>query len=365
MQLRKKAGSRANNSTSRGNIITSATEPLSRREAERKILEAMPNGRWEETWLPGVLLADQICRAVSDFELIAPFESLKHGKGKLRPAGYELSVGCHYSKGGTTGVLSDDLNANTITVEPFEVVVIETYERLNLPEFMIARWNVTVGNAYRGFLWVGAGQVDPGFKGFLCCPIYNLSDKPQVLKYRDSLAVIDFVMTTPPSQQSRDYIIDFAARKRIIFDDYNADSLKSALVTHASERIKKFDSEVKEFSSTIEDLRNTVFNSVGILITAIGVIVTALTLFLGDKSPSIMSEVSPPLLLSFFAFVLSFCSIVFSLTKRKSLRVVIPSLCVLACLACVYGYLRYKSPTSSKQSLPSVSNPASPLSNAK
>ena len=151
MQSRKKAGSEAGNLTSGGNIMTQSTEPISRREAERKVLKEMPNGTWGDTWLPGVLLADQICRAVTDFQLIRPFESVKHGKGKLRPAGYELSVGCHYSKGGITGVLTDDLNANSITVQPFEVVVIETYERLNVPEFMIARWNVTVDSAD----WVG------------------------------------------------------------------------------------------------------------------------------------------------------------------------------------------------------------------
>ena len=336
------------------------TEPPSRREAERKILQAMPNGNWEGGWLPGVLLADQICRAVKDFELISPFESEEHGKGKLRPAGYELSVGCHYSKGGKTGVLSDDLNANSITVQPFEVVVLETYERINLPEFMIARWNVTVGNTYRGFLWVGAGQVDPGFKGFLCCPIYNLSDKPQVLKYRDSLAVMDFVMTTPPNRRSRDFAVDFTLRKRIIFDDYNADSLKSALITHAWDRLEKFDSEGKGLRATIEDLRNTVFNSVGILIAAIGVVVTALALFVGDKSPSMVSQLSPSLLLSFSAFVLSFCAVVFSLTKSKNLRVLFASLVILACLLCAYEYAVHGGRVTGTQNQAPATNPAPP-----
>ena len=46
-----------------------------------------------------------------------------------------------------------------------------------MPRFLIGRWNIRVTVAYKGLLWVGGPQVDPGWVGHLFCPIYNLSDQ--------------------------------------------------------------------------------------------------------------------------------------------------------------------------------------------
>ncbi len=50
---------------------------------------------------------------------------------------------------------------------------------------------------YQGLLWVGALQVDPGWVGYLPCPIYNMSDDEVTVGYRTKLFTIDFVRTTP------------------------------------------------------------------------------------------------------------------------------------------------------------------------
>jgi len=49
---------------------------------------------------------------------------------------------------------------------------------------------------YKGLVWVGSLQVDPGYRGYLFCPLYNLSDKEQELTYKEPLLTIDFVRTT-------------------------------------------------------------------------------------------------------------------------------------------------------------------------
>jgi deoxycytidine triphosphate deaminase len=307
-------------------VSLEATLAVARRESERRFLKALPNGDWSKVWHPGVLLADQICRAVDDFELIHPFVATKQ---KLRPAGYELSVGDFYSVNGEMRRLSDDQNKNEIIVKPFEVVIIQTLERLNVPEFMIARWNVTVGRAYEGFLWVGAAQVDPGFKGYLCCPIYNLSDKERRLKLGEPIAVIDFVVTTPPSDQSRKFSVDFTERKRILFDDYKPDDLKSALITHAQRRLDDFNKDVTE-------LRGTVFNSIGIILAAIGALVTALALFVGKAEPETLTRLSPPLLVSFAALIVSFGALVTAIAKNRIWRYVWFSVALLVVTLSMY-----------------------------
>lgn len=308
--------------------------PQTRRERERKFLKSLPIGQWASGWQPGVLLADQICRAVVDFHLIDPFDS--RPREKLRPAGYELSVGKYYSIGGKIGELADEQGQNEIVVRPFEVVIIQTLELVNVPEFMIARWNVTVGRAYEGFLWVGAAQVDPGFKGFLCCPIYNLSDQERRLRLGEPIAVIDFVVTTPPSGKSRNYSVDFTERKRILFEDYKPNELKSALITHAQMRLDGFQNRVDDFQADISEIRSTVFNSVGILLAAIGALVTALALFVGKYLPEFVSRLSPPLLVSFAALVTSLAALIASVAKTRRLRWIWFGFAVLTVLVVMY-----------------------------
>jgi deoxycytidine triphosphate deaminase len=138
------------------------------------------------------LLSDEIKFYVEKCKLIDPFD-----EESLKPAAYELRVGYEYAMDGKIKKLSDATGENFVEIPPFQVVVIKTMERVNLPRFMIARWNIRVRKAYDGLLWVGGPQVDPGYVGYLSCPIYNLSDKAVKLELGDNIAVIDFVKTTP------------------------------------------------------------------------------------------------------------------------------------------------------------------------
>jgi deoxycytidine triphosphate deaminase len=107
--------------------------------------------------ISGVLLSDEITYYAQNRHLIVPFDL-----GKLKPAGYELTVGNEYFLSGEFHELEEK-----ITIPPFEVAVLKTGEIIRLPRFMIARWNIRVKHAYSGLLWVGGPQVDPGYVGFL------------------------------------------------------------------------------------------------------------------------------------------------------------------------------------------------------
>jgi deoxycytidine triphosphate deaminase len=161
---------------------------------------------------PGVLLSDKIKKYCGeDCRLIYPFEL-----ENLKPAGYDLRVGSHYAKGEQIFTLKEWAGFD---IEPYSVAVIETLETLNIPEFLIGRWNIRVTLAYEGLLWVGGAQVDPGFRGRLSCPIYNLSAKKVSLTYGQPLAMIDFVTTTP-FVEHKSLRFDWSKRKSLIFKEY-------------------------------------------------------------------------------------------------------------------------------------------------
>jgi deoxycytidine triphosphate deaminase len=276
-----------------------------RRAKEIECLESLPEIPFDPGRPTGVLLSDEIEHYATKYGMINPF-SLE----KLKAARYELSVGDLYSRGGKTVPLSDEAGQNEIVINPFEVAIVQTFERLNLPHFIIARWNIRVRWAYQGLLWVGAAQVDAGYKGYLDCPLYNLSNKPVTLYKGQEIAVIDFVTTTPPSKRSDTFKYRPINRARILFEDYEPDKLESALAKLAKEKIEVFEDRINE-------IQNTVSNSVGVILTAIGVLVAALALFVSRQTDAI-SNFSPSLIVAGIALIVSFLALV---SVKKSPRI--------------------------------------------
>jgi deoxycytidine triphosphate deaminase len=226
--------------------------PRSPKEIELERLRKFPSAPdepEEEDRTSGVLLSDRIERLCNKYKMIHPLN-----KEHLKPASYELSVGDLFSRSGETFPLKP---RESFAIEPFDVVLIQTLETLNLPPFLIARWNIRIKWAYRGLLWVGAPQVDPGFRGFLSCPIYNLSNKAVTLSHGEPIAAMDFVMTTPfVTGKSLHY--EWDKRTRLLFTDYEKDKLESALLTEAANKLKAMEGKTGQLENGLSQTRETV-----------------------------------------------------------------------------------------------------------
>ncbi|MBZ5511929.1 MAG: hypothetical protein LAN70_12265 [Acidobacteriia bacterium] len=226
-----------------------------KREAERQRLERLRERRPTTDDFPGtgVVLSDGIESYCKQFDLISPFN-----KTNLKPAYYKLSVGDQYAIGGDRKKLPDKDGNEELDIPPFEVAIIKTLETINMPRFLIGRWNIQVPRAYEGLLWVGGPQVDPGYVGHLFCPIYNLSDQLVRLRYRDTIAVIDFVKTTEFHEGNS--LAYKAKTELILFEDYPA--LQSALVTQVDAQIKAFQTDVGKFQAAITELQTNTSASI-------------------------------------------------------------------------------------------------------
>lgn len=205
---------------------------------------------------PGVLLSDkieQLCTASQ--RLISPFD-----RDSLRPAGYDLRVGLNYAIGKKRNTLN---LGEKLTIGPYQVAVIQTLETLNLPEFLIGRWNIRVKLAYKGLLWVGGAQVDPGFRGQLSCPIYNLSTEPVELECGERLAMIDFVTTTKFVDEAS-IPFQWWNDKKLVFPQYRTDlcsGVESRLL-EIQDRVEKEHIEVeKQLKDHSEDLHRDLVNT--------------------------------------------------------------------------------------------------------
>ena len=148
-----------------------------------------------------ILLSDQIHYYIN--ELNPPLIHNPDGKQIsereldecLDAASYKLRLGDEAHVGGEwVGVSAD----KPLVIPGHQVAVIKTHEEVNLPRFLIARWNLRVKWVYEGLLWTGGPQVDPGWQGHLYCPIYNLAERQIVIPQKERVFTMDFVLTTPP-----------------------------------------------------------------------------------------------------------------------------------------------------------------------
>ena len=233
-----------------------------------------------------MLLSDEIEYYCKNYKLLDPYEPKN-----IKAANYELRVGFNYSVSGKTSELAKI--GDVLEIPPYEVAVIEILETVNMPHFLIGRWNIRVRWAYKGLIWVGGPQIDAGYRGRISCPIWNLSNERIPIKCGEEIAVVDFVTTTPPNSKSELKTYHWDHRSRYLFQDYGADSLRSA-VTEAVDEIKLLQKEAKDYrdrtDATVAENRSKVEGALertnsrmdtttSVMFTALGVLVAAIAMF--------------------------------------------------------------------------------------
>lgn len=214
----------------------------------------------------GVLLSDKITILARDHNLVFPFD-----EENLKPAAYELTLGNEYYLNGQFNSLKGA--PDKITIKPFDVAVVKTAETICLPRFLIARWNLRVRYTYQGLLWIGASQVDPGYKGHLFCPIYNLSNKGVDLFLGDSIAQIDFVKTTHFNYFSSSHANShrYPVTTRPIIENFDVENRKSALLTELSLKIDEFDNSISLIQNRIATYITITFAVLALIISTLAV----------------------------------------------------------------------------------------------
>jgi len=236
------------------------------KEVGPEILKKDPREEVSSNWQGAVLLSDEISFYATQkgHPLIHPFEP-----ANLKPARYKLRLGEDCRVGDEQHWLSEE-NPDLV-IPPYELAVISTLETLNLPRFLIGRWDLKVKRVYEGLLWVGGPQVDPGYQGKLFCPLYNLSNKTIKLRYGDTIATIDFIRTTPYTANCIDWDGTLNA-PRAQYDRFGLMSgLKDAwaLMKDLELSIEKAESRAAKSETRINNFQAVTFTILGIIVAAL------------------------------------------------------------------------------------------------
>ena len=219
-----------------------------------------------QNWPGAVLLNDEIQRLCEHederFRLIVPFQSQL-----LKPARYQLTLGDEARVDGELRRISKE---EPLVIRPHQVAIVRTFEKLNIPRFLIARWNLRVDMVYRGLLWVGALQVDPGWVGYLPCPLYNMSDQPVNLYLGEPVFTIDFVRTTPFRAMSckRYGRREFPNPELRTYDPH---TLRSGPYD-ALKRLTAYGISVRQLQTQINTTTAGLFSALGALVAALSIV---------------------------------------------------------------------------------------------
>jgi deoxycytidine triphosphate deaminase len=138
----------------------------------------------------GLLLSNEIEKFCKNKLLITPYSETH-----LRPAAYTLTIGPDYVDS-SGRIRKLDEKESFFYMEPNSIVYVSTAEQLDLPFYIVARFNLRVKWVYKGILLGTGPQVEPGFRGNLSCPLFNLTSKPIKIKLGEEFATIDFERTS-------------------------------------------------------------------------------------------------------------------------------------------------------------------------
>ena len=269
-------------------------------------LEDDPRGQFPSRYNGAVLLADEI-RYFStsddippDQRLIDPFEP-----ERLRPASYQLTLGEKAHVGGRDQLLK---YSEPLVLPPHQVAVVTTNEALRIPRFLVARWSLRVQKIYEGLLWTGGPQVDPGWVGQLFCPIYNLAERHVKLYLRDAFFTIDFIRTTPLTDEYK------GLSETPEFGKTWFIPVRSSLADHDSNRLRSAPYESLQDLRELARFRELALGAVALIFVVLGVMVAALGVLAARPVVDLGAPfLSPWPMTSLLTSVAALCLSVFSL----------------------------------------------------
>ena len=128
--------------------------------------------------------------------MVHPFDP----EGKRKGATVPLHVGDTVISWGTGG---GDYEETTLQygscrkMDRNSIVFVKTLEKLRIPKYMVARFNLRIDHVHKGLLFGTGTVVDPGYVGHLLVPIHNLTVNNYRVCMGSAFAWMEFTKISP------------------------------------------------------------------------------------------------------------------------------------------------------------------------
>jgi deoxycytidine triphosphate deaminase len=188
----------------------------------------------------------------------------------IKPATYDLRLGEEYIKEGRFEKL-DEKTKPYLEIPQHDVVIVSSYETVNLPNNIVGRFGIRLGLVMKGLVLANEPQIDPGSKGRMFCILYNLSDEPIIIAYETTFATIEFQTTESPAPPYRGAYLTADHVYEVARDKLPKSGLKK--LWDEQQQLKK------DVDQRIERFYIIFFSIMGIIIAVLGVIIATIVLF--------------------------------------------------------------------------------------
>jgi len=173
-------------------------------------------------------------------------------------------LGEEYIKNGAFDKL-DENKKPYLEIPEHDVVVVSTYEKINIPTSLVGRFGIRLSLVMRGLVLNNEPQIDPGYSGKLFCLLYNLSDEPITLRYKQPFATIEFEETKSVASPYKD---GYQGAEHIF------DVVKDKLPKSGLRKLwDEFRDLRKDLTERIDRLYTWFFTMVAIIMAILGILV--------------------------------------------------------------------------------------------
>lgn len=107
----------------------------------------------------------------------------------IKGASYDLHVGNVIAYKGERYNIKE---AGELTIGKHEIAYIESEETLNIPQYMVARYDLRMEFQRKGLMLQAGLHMDPGYSGKVFSLLFNLSNEPVTLGYQKPFASMEF-----------------------------------------------------------------------------------------------------------------------------------------------------------------------------
>ena len=188
----------------------------------------------------------------------------QHDPNCLKSSTYDLRLGEEYIKNGAFDKL-DENKKPYLEIPEHDVVVVSTYEKINIPTSLVGRFGIRLSLVMRGLVLNNEPQIDPGYSGKLFCLLYNLSDEPITLRYKQPFATIEFEETKSVASPYKD---GYQGAEHIF------DVVKDKLPKSGLRKLwDEFRDLRKDLTERIDRLYTWFFTMVAIIMAILGILV--------------------------------------------------------------------------------------------
>jgi deoxycytidine triphosphate deaminase len=252
---------------------------------------------WKYEKYPGaVLLGDHIKYWVKRGELIVDGTFILN---HLKRAKYDVSLGKMYFKNGNYGILDESLPSTmTLSIEPYELVFVESYEIFKIPKNIVAVYDLRVKCCLGGLGLQTGLQLDPEYHGRIFCPLFNFTDTPVKLDYKEHLASVQFIYTTLSNEDvekitscdrndlmSLSEALDKKPPLSGLKDLYDKINKTNTDVVSKIKEIDEYNKRIDILDTKIENFTRTNFSAMAFVVGALSVMAAAIAIAVTRSTP--------------------------------------------------------------------------------